>query len=380
MNLYYLGEIDFQKKQAAGANRVINNCKAIKENNKINVQIIGYGNISKLETDNFNIFNIKKGKNQLFKFMNYLFRGLQFIKLLQKLTESPNIVVYYGTSTRILLPLLLYCKIKNIKLVVDVVEWYDYSHLPLGKYGPIALDVHFAMTKLILKCDGIIAISTFLYNYYSNKGIKSIRIPMLIERNANKLFAPSNINKFDFDHINLIYAGTAGKKDLIANIIKAVEFINKKGIKVNFHIIGMSFKDLSKIYGGKTSSNIKMYGKLPHNTVLAYLKQADYSILLRHKKRYAQAGFPSKFVESMNNGLPVIANITSDLSLYLKDGYNGFILEDSSTEAIIEIIKKVNQIDKEKLMQFKHNAINTAKDFFDYHLYSNDLNAFLHSV
>jgi hypothetical protein len=69
-------------------------------------------------------------------------------------------------------------------------------------------------------------------------------------------------------------------------------------------------------------------GRIPRPQVLEELSKADFTVLMRsEEQRYAKAGFPTKFVESLATATPVIANSTSDLGMYLKDGENGYVVK-----------------------------------------------------
>lgn len=376
--IYYIGEEDLTRNSAGGA-RIINNCKSILKGSKFITKIIGYSDKVYFKKDSLDIYNVKRGKNVVEKMFYYLFRGLFLVNLLKGLNQKPDIIIYYGYSTRILLPVFLYCKKYNIKLIVDVVEWQDYSHLPLGKYGPIAFDVHYALTRLIPKCDAVICISTYLDNYYQLKGMKTLLIPIIIDINDKDEYT-KEIPDFNNDSMNLIYAGFAGKKDLIMNVINAVESINKEGISVKLHLLGTTKEQLHANSNNNKFGNIIFYGILPQKDVLSYLKKADFSVLLRPDKRYSNAGFPTKFVESMAAGIPIIANLTSDLKYYIKDGYNGIVVENYSIKALVKVLKDITKKDKSHFVQLKQNARNTAVEKFDLSLYSERFNDFLTEI
>jgi len=376
-DIIYIGEFDFNRKTAAAV-RIVNNCKAIAATNNFKIKIIGYSDIPSFKVDDLSIFNVKRGKGTLLKLYYYVFRAFHIIHLLNKINEKPDAIIYYGNTAKILTALLIYCKFKKIKLIVDVVEWFDYSHLHLGRYGPFALDAHLTMTRLIPRCDSVIAISSYLQNYYANRGLKTLRIPILV--NTKKIDEhPEIISNFDPDFLNLIYAGNHGKKDLIFNVIDAVEQLSSEGLKVKFHLLGPTKPELqSKIHYPITDAII-CYGRIPQENVPFYLNQADFSVLLRPVLRYAQAGFPTKFVESLNAGLPVIANLTSDLKLYLKDGYNGFVLNNYSVDELISKIKSIISQPKSSYNQLRVNAKQTAVENFDYRIYSKKFDAFLNT-
>lgn len=372
----YIGEIDFTRKNASSA-RVINCAKAIELNPDYKVDFIGFSNVPHLTDNGFEINNVKRGNSTVEKLYNTLTRGIQIVKLLKSLSRK-DIIIYYGISANILIPLKHYCQKNKIKLIVDVVEWYDYSHLPMGRYGLKAYDVHLAITKIIPMCDGVITISSYLENYFNRYGLKNIRIPIIMDTHI--VVESSKLIVFDQDYLNLIYAGFAGKKDLILNVIKSVEQLTLRGIKVKLHLLGCSKDDLLREMKCSLSENIICYGKVEQTLVSQYLLAADFSILIRPQKRYANAGFPTKFVESLSVGLPVIANLTSDLGLYLKDGYNGYVINDFTVEAITNKLKEIASLSKSQFVDLRKNAKQTAINNFDYRLFSDRINSFIENI
>lgn len=378
-NIVYLGEFDVINNQTAAVSRVINNCKAIQAIQNYKVSIVGYGDSSAYNFDDFEVRNVKRGHTQILKLFYFLFRGISFPLLLSRLDFNVDLIIYYGSSSRILLPLLIFCRLKKIKLVVDVVEWYDYSHLPLGKWGPFSLDVHFCMTQLIPLSDGIIAISSYLEEYYKEKNLKTVRVPILV--NENEMDCQLNEEVlFNSNYLHLIYAGYAGKKDLIFNVIKAVDLINKSRKVVEFHILGTTESDLQKVYDKPISNSIAVHGKMSREKVKVFLRAADFSVLYRPIERYAMAGFPTKFVESLSNGIPVLANLTSDLQWYLIDGFNGFISNGYSVESIEITIEKALKSKKEDRIKMRENAKNSAKQYFGTNNFSSKFQSFFENL
>lgn len=377
-SVYYITESDF-KKEHAPTSRVYHNALSINSIKDYHVTIVGYGDTSTFSKNQFLIKNVKRGKGNVQKIFYYLFRGLCLINLINREKNRPDIIIYYGIQSRILLPLLIYCRINKIKIVTDVAEWYDYSHLFMGRYGILALDIHLAMTKLIPKCDGIITISTFLENYFKKKGKPIQRIPVTIDTKNINTCGSSNI-QFDINYLNLVYAGIPGKKDLLMNVIEAVQQLNDENCLVKLHLIGPDSSVVKKASSGPDCDNIIYHGRIAHHKVREYLYEADFSVLLRPDKRYAHAGFPTKFVESLGAGLPVIANLTSDLSLYLKDGINGFVVNNPSIEELKIVIRTILKFDRSYFNMLKLNAKETAKENFDYRLYIPSFKNFFEKV
>ena len=72
--------------------------------------------------------------------------------------------------------------------------------------------------------------------------------------------------------------------------------------------------------------NVVFCGKMSNAAVRQMIYDSDFTILLRDSKTSTNAGFPTKVSESMAMGVPVLANITSDIATYMTDGENGIVL------------------------------------------------------
>ena len=72
----------------------------------------------------------------------------------------------------------------------------------------------------------------------------------------------------------------------------------------------------------------------PHAELPNLIAEADFTVLMRPNKRYTNAGFPTKLVESLASGVPVIANLTSDIGWAVRDGREGLKVDDYSAASL----------------------------------------------
>ena len=104
------------------------------------------------------------------------------------------------------------------------------------------------------------------------------------------------------------------------------------------------------------------------------LKCSDFQIFLRENNLANTAGFPTKFAESISAGVMVLTNHSSDLKEYLFDGENGFTLNISNEQSLVESLRNPLTLSKKEIREKKmkidkntfdyRNYINKAKDFF----------------
>ena len=230
-------------------------------------------------------------------------------------------------------------------------------------------------TKLIDRQFHVIAISKYLENHFKGRKIHTIRIPVIMDKDS---ILPEK--DASADKVVVSYAGRIGKKDYITNILKAFLLLNdEEKKKIEFRLMGANAAQVSKITGispevlKANSDLIHCMGRVPREVVLQNLRQTDFTILIRDPNlRYAKAGFPTKVVESLMSGTPVICNLSSDLGDYLIDGTNSILSDSIEPEIICKAIRRAAELSPEKRNQMKSEARNTAVKSFDYRNYISD--------
>jgi glycosyltransferase involved in cell wall biosynthesis len=187
-----------------------------------------------------------------------------------------------------------------------------------------------------------------------------------------------------FDGISCIYAGTPSGKDQVLFLLEALKTALEKGARVRLIFLG---DELEPIRNAMLSprliscrNNIVFAGKVQQHQVPAYYKTADFSLLFREHNRKNDAGFPTKFVESMAAGVPVIGNLTSDIGNYLLDGHNGFVLDSVHADMLADLFVRLNDLTEQQLVALKKAARTTAVQHFDYRIHQEKLNQFIHST
>ncbi len=370
----YVGPYSFPNGGAA-ARRIYGNCITLKKAGYD--VIVTSGQVSEKKTDEYNGIQIISLSERLYekfptalKHLMYFNAGKKTIDWLDSLTIKPVAIILYSGYSPYLIKLIPWCKKNKVKIIFDAVEWYDAPSTFHYLISPYHLNIELAMRWLNKKCDSLIVISDYLKDYYIDTVDCIVKIPPTV--NCESIEA--RLNHEDSKVIKLVYAGNPGKKDSLALIIQAVQNISKEGKKIQLHVAGVTSVDLEKYLNKSFFSEESLdeflfcHGLLSHDEVLKLVRSTDYSIVIRPSIRSVQAGFPTKFVESLAVGTPVIANITSDLGCYLKDGVNGLICSSSSLESIESVINKVFEV--VDYAEMRVNARKTAESYFDVSKYS----------
>lgn len=302
----------------------------------------------------------KKGKIR-----SYLQFWPRFKKQLK--AYAPDLILTDDLGPTQMMKLRFYCKRRKIRLVHDSVEWYSPEQFTCGKRSLTYIQKNIVNRYILNKDFHVIAISKYLYDYFTSKGIPTVRIPILVSQkdiHTEKLTVE--------DKVVFTYAGQAGKKDYLHIMLEAFSMLPQETLnKVEFRIVGCTREQV--LTSGvpveilnHLGNAVCFYGRITHDRVLEILQSTDFTILIRSEtQRYAKAGFPTKFVESLANSTPVICNLTSDLDRYLKDGENGFVVYGEKKEELWKVLQTAVELPLTIRKQMYVGAEKTVKTYFD---------------
>ncbi len=362
----YIGRFELPDKEAT-ANRVVGNAKLLRSLGH-EVILAGWSDEAKdaawhrVECYGFESYEKHKAETSYEKYKMFVDPTPEF-ELLEK--HKPQVLVAYDFPAVALKKLIKYCKKNGIKCICDVSEWYTN-----GNKNPVfrlvrAYDSHLRMRVLHKKADGLIVISKYLQEYYKEQN--TVLLPPLVDIEDEKWTVGPQAK--DDGTTRLIYAGCPSKtKERLDLIVEAIASISRD-VDVRLEVYGVDEKKYRDIYGiaddKKTPDFICFHGRVSHKEVVSAINGADYSLVIRESCRKNNAGFPSKLVECISCGTAVLTTDISNVSDYVGNGKNGYVisintLEDGMKNAILH----------------KSNVI-VEKDVFDYRRFLEGVKSFL---
>lgn len=311
-----------------------------------------------------------------------MFIGDVTANLIRRGSLSPDVIILYGTHLGYVRRLRKLCNELRIPLILDVVEWYAAADLPGGSFGPYALSNMLSMRWGSLSADGFFVISERLANYYGRTGKPIVTVPPLFPETttiAEKWSAGDG-------RLHLVYAGSPGNKEAFDTLLGGLSIAVAQGTALTWHLVGMTEADLRAVSGGPawldgagTAATV-CYGRVPNFRAREIVSRSDFSLLLRPLRRSNQFGFPSKLAESMMLGTPVIANLFSDLSRYLRDGENALLLPELSEQALAEAVVRAARDDPADRARISANAQAIARQRFSLQSHADQISDMLESL
>lgn len=360
-NVLYIGGFELPDKNAA-AHRVMANAMLLRELG-FEVSLIGVTKESEIEDSTFNGFCcrcLKYPKN----IKEWLYHIINYIPLKSIELYSPQYIFLYNFPAIASLRILHYCRKHNIKVIHDLTEW-EQTTIRTPRDIIKKIDTELRMHYCIKRMDGVIAISRFLYSYYQDV-VNTILVPPTVDLSNHKW----NRNRILTSNrpITLVYAGSPGgfEKDRLDIIID--EVVKRPNLAMN--VIGLSEDQFCNSYHRSHLDyrNVIFRGRVSHDIALREVSEADFQILIRDNTLKNNAGFPTKLVESITCGTPLISTIFSNITDYIQDGENGFIIDNK--QPLSDVFDKISGLDANDIIRMKRNCIEIRE--FDYQYYKSE--------
>ncbi len=317
---------------------------------------------------------------RLYRYLSY---GHETVNWLNTHRNEFDAVLLFGGFSAYAIKLLNWAAQTSCPLIVDVVEWFDPSQLPGGWGGPIHVRNELALRHYFVRIHNIIAISSFLENYYVRRGCRVVRIPPVFDTTQvpyRTTVVPGTKS------LTLAYAGSPGKKDNLSALIEALMTVNSQNVRVKLVLAGVTISETLKMAifreRGITTSPawLTALGRVSATHARDIVRDADYSVLFRPNKKYATAGFSTKVVESLAVGTPILCNLSGDLGRFLNDGREALICRDQEVNAIEDALRRALDMDDATMRAMRCAARRRAERDFDVRQYIPVLESFIEGV
>jgi glycosyltransferase involved in cell wall biosynthesis len=239
------------------------------------------------------------------------------------------VLVHTHASKRFLLPLRLFTSAKV------VFEMHGFSEEQKKFYGAISLPRFWLMKAL----HALLYRSAHLMTTCSETARKIIlkynkHAVTILGGVDTKIFHPE-VTPGDYiqkhhGEIVIGYAGNAMPWQGVDFLIEAFRELAAAHPEFRLALL------LSGEHAYKEESGITIVGQLPHDEVPRFTAACDILVIPRPRTKHTALAFPSKLMEDMAMGKPVVASNTSDVDTVIRNGENGFLFPSMDKGALKE--------------------------------------------
>lgn len=381
----YIGNFFYPCGNAAGK-RVFGNIKALQKAGYETACLSFSKTTAKIEERSFDgthVFEIpyRTGLRRMCNYAPYH----AFLLILDELKKQYQIhaVVMYGSlgNSGFNIMVIQYCKKNGIKVVFDLVDWFDQpSKNNFLRYLAKKRDLIRLEKRVIPACDAWIVISTFLKAIIPDQNRAIVIPPLAAEIPSTLTYCDNEITTFAYASFvtdkNRPVSEWKDRIDTILDVFYDIATIfNRKDFFVKFigfekeALLDMFTCELRGNYEHKLeilSDNIIFLGPRKNEDVTEEIRSSDFTILIRDSKISTNAGFATKISESVSLGVPVLVNDTSDVSLYIKNDVNGYILPPpTDLEGIENVLLRCMDMSFEEKSNLKNTTFECKTFYFE---------------
>ena len=262
-------------------------------------------------------------------------------------------IIVYSVHVPFMLTGFLVSKIFKIDLIS---VWTDppsvpYEHDNFLKRSLRKIEYKIS-TFLMKQSTKLIVLTKHLAEDFS-KGTPYIVIEgILDEKKIRELVAQSDYkDNSSEEKIKIIYTGSVEEKYGIGKIVEAIQMLNSEKVQLDIYGKGNFVKKIQK----NKYKNVFYKGFLPYKEILKIQNNADFLINARsNNDEYVKYSFPSKTMEYLASGTPVISTMLPGIP----DNYKNHLIEIKNSSPI-EIKKTVEcalKLDIKKRNEIAKNA------------------------
>jgi len=327
---------------------ITGNAKKIKYDNNKNIRISDVG----ISAHYLNEINPRPYSIFLWLIKNIIIQIKQSYRIL-KMRYDFDVVIYYMAYPYFILPLIT-SKIlgkKNIEI------------LTRGKRQSLIERIISVQDHIILRLlDGIAPESSGLVSELRLEKYEKKILPI----GARYIDGSKFTIRKEFEKRNLVigYIGRMFQSKGILEFIDSIPFVIRELPSATFMIIGEGallslVKEKCSFIEKQTGARIEIIGYVKRDRISFFLNEMKLLVLPSRSE-----GLPTIILEAMACGTPVLITQSCAIADYVKDGYTGFILSDTSPKAISNDI--IRAIRNPNLKSIVENAKNIIDNLFSY--------------
>jgi glycosyltransferase involved in cell wall biosynthesis len=340
--IIYLGKFLIPNRNAA-CTRAIGNAKVFNELG-YDVDVVGFERLPNHHRKQYflergtNLFSAPDRKEGILApFTSFRINPFSAIHHIESRMRSGQVacVVCYNYPSLAQALIQVWCKANKIGFVSDITEWQSEPTGISPKEIFRFLDANLRVQLLSRVADGVIVTSKMVENYFRQDSNKPIaNIPTLFDKDELEFHQKPQTNQNS--PIRLLFLGPGfdlsmdtappeKMKERIDLVIETILEVHRAGNKIKLDVFGISSKqffgavNIKKTDVAEINSIVEFHGRVPHTDIISMLKRCDFSIFFRDNKPSNNAGFPTKFAESLMTGTPVIIDNIMTLQPYYKN-------------------------------------------------------------
>jgi glycosyltransferase involved in cell wall biosynthesis len=192
-----------------------------------------------------------------------------------------------------------------------------------------------------------------------------------INKNTNVVYGGVDVHKFSPQHIDrerglftkrdtiiIGYSGNARVWQGLDFLLDAFSELVERDSRFHLHLLLSEKVDRAKIINIR---NTELFPKTSHEGAAKFNAHCDVLVIPRRENTVNKLSFPSKLMEYLAMGIPVVVSKTSDMHKIIKHNENGMLFEPGDINGFIDCLMQLR--DPQLRARIGKNGLETAQNY-----------------
>ena len=289
-----------------------------------------------------------------------LFEALLVGRLLQK---EVDVIHCFNLDT--LIPGFLVSRIKGCKLTLDLCEPIYYAYWD-ARYAPVLRITEGVERTFSRKCDYVFVHNFFQLRKFEAYGVKRVEH---IGSLPNRSIIVDRPKKASADgSLVLGRIGSIYKNNGIEEVIESFLPLSRTYPRLRLLLAGKVFDEFKEDFVrlvAPVRDRVEVVGEFPSSRLPDLYRRTDISMQLSRRTPWFQNITPTKFFESLANGVPVVTSEIGDCGELVRKARCGIVVDETNLDDVVRGVGTLIE-DPSLRQQMAENGIRLIKDTFNW--------------
>jgi len=303
----------------------------------------------------------QQGPSNLFNFLRF------YIRLFRQLRKKDfDLIHCFNLDT--LLPGWIMARLRGKKAILDLCEPNYYTNWP-RKYAMLVRWIQVLERFFSRRFDYVLVHNLYQVRKFQGYGIKHLE---QIGSYPNRSLIIDGIGKRERPDNRVVIGriGSIYRNNGIEEMIEAYQRLVKEYPQVRLLLAGKVFKEYEEEFKELISPcahSIEIIGEFHPRELPQLYGRIDVSLQLSRRTEWFRPITPTKFFESLANGVPVITSDIGDLREIIEEYDCGLIVDETSPESVYQGLKRLVE-DPSLRTRMAENGLRAIKERYNWDL------------
>lgn len=267
------------------------------------------------------------------------------------LLSRPDVVIASSPQLLVALSGWWLAKWKRVPFVFEVRDLWPESLAAVGMSDGNSW-LHRSLAKiagfLYRKCDRVVVVTSAFKDYLiEHWHVPEEKISVIENGVETELFAPETRQEDQRKILDaqgkfvVAYIGTIGMAHGLETIIAAATRVRDSNPEINFLILGEGAEKqrIIALARERGLNNVRFLDQQPRETIPSYICASHICLVLLKKTDLFKTVIPTKMLEFMSCGRPVILGVDGEARTILEEARGGLVIEPENSEELANAVR-----------------------------------------